>query len=573
MSSFKMNDIDLPKKISFRNCFSHSFLYSLKSLILIGFLSIGVLNAQTQKGPLTIDVKAKGDKFEHFWSKCVGAGRANEGLRASWLEQLKLVKDNCGFEYCRFHGLFNDEMFVYKVENGNIIYNWQYIDELFDRMLNTGVRPFVELSFFPKDLAAKDSKTVFWWNGLTTPDEAKFPQWAELVKKFTQHCVDRYGMEEVKSWYFEVWNEPNITFFDGTKSQYFELYKITVNAVKSVNPALRVGGPSTSAYVPDDRFAGEKLDNAKAITAKLADIDVLQWEAPWVKDFLTYCKKENLPVDFISTHPYPTDFALDLETNKGVKRTREKEATFKDLTWANTIIRQSAYPNAEIHLTEWNTSPSPRDFMHDYLPAATYIVKANTDCIGLVNSLSYWTFTDIFEENGAGNTIYHGGFGMINFQGIVKPSFHAYRMLNELGDVLLYKKDGIVITRNSKTGKLAAIVYNYPTEQKLVPNRAYTIEEAEIVLERGTARTFSFNLKNLKSKSRFYLEVLDAENGNPVKAWKQLNCPETPSREQVELLKQKARTLKSAQLTTGLNGQLNFSKNVSPWSIMLLKEL
>ena len=417
--------------------FSNVFSRLIKKIIL-GFLFVGTINAQTKSEPLTIDAKSKGEKFEHFWSKCVGAGRANEGLRATWLEQLKLVKDNCGFEYCRFHGLFNDEMFTCQIENGKTIYNWQYIDDLFDRMQNMGVRPFVELAFFPKDFAAKDSKTVFWWKGLTTPNESKYPQWGELVKKFTQHCIDRYGLEEVKKWYFEVWNEPNIEFFDGTKTQYFELYRTSVNAIKSVNPALKVGGPATSNFVPDDRFSGEKIDKVKAEASKALDIDALQWEAPWLKDFLAYCKKENLPVDFISTHTYPTYFALDLQNNKSVKQSRGKEATYKDLVWIKDLVRSSAFPNAEIQLTEWNTSPSPRDFTHDFLPGATYIVKANTDCIGLAHSLSYWTFTDVFEENGAGNTIFHGGFGMVNYQGIVKPSFHAYRMLHELGDEMLY---------------------------------------------------------------------------------------------------------------------------------------
>ncbi len=572
MSQLKFINRVLKTKLKeeYSSAFIYHFLYSL---IVLSFLLINTVKAQNQVGGITVDSKAKAEKFEHFWSKCVGAGRANEGLRASWMEQLKLVKDNCGFEYCRFHGLFHEDMFVYKIENGKVIYNWQYIDDLFDRMLKMGVRPFVELSFFPKDLAAKDSKTVFWWKGMTTPDESKFPQWAELVKMFTQHVVDRYGLEEVKQWYFEVWNEPNIVFFDGTKSQYFELYKTSVNAVKSVNKAFKVGGPSTSSFVPDDRFAGEKLDNAKAVTPKVVDIDALQWEAPWLKDFLAYCEKEKLPVDFVSTHPYPTDFALDLETNKAVKRTRGKEATFKDLTWVNNIVKKSAYPNAEIQLTEWNTSPSPRDFSHDLLPAATYIVKANTDCIGLVNSLSYWTFTDVFEENEAGNTIFHGGFGMVNYQGIVKPSFHAYRMLNQLGDEMLYKKDGIVVTRNSKTGKVVAMIYNYPTEQKLVTERGNTLKEAQAIMDRGTARDFSFVLKNLKGKAKFSLEVLDAENGNPVQAWKQLGSPEPPTREQVTTLKQKAWALKTSGLNADSKGQLNFSEKLSPWSILLLKEL
>ena len=155
------------------------------------------------------------------------------GLRAGWLEQLQMVQENCGFEYVRFHGLFHDDMFPVFEKDGKVTYNWQYIDDLFDRMLDLNVRPFIELGFFPKSIAAENSKTQFWWKGYITPDENSFPKWHDLVKAFTQHLVDRYGIDEVLTWYFEVWNEPNLDrgFWDGTKSQYFELYKQSVLAV------------------------------------------------------------------------------------------------------------------------------------------------------------------------------------------------------------------------------------------------------------------------------------------------------------------------------------------------------
>lgn len=252
-----------------------------------------------------IDATAKGEHFAHFWSKCVGAGRANEGLRASWLEQMKISKDLCGFEFCRFHGLFHEDMCVYKEVGGKPIYNWQYIDDLFDRMLAIGVKPFVELGFMPKDLASTPAQQ-FWWKGYVSPpkDHAK---WANLITHFVKHCILRYGLDEVKGWYFEVWNEPDLHgFWDGTKSQYFELYKTSVNAIKAIDKGLRVGGPSTSNFVPDERFDGEVEDKTKHKTLTVNDINTLDWHGVWIKDFIAYCAKENLPVDFISCHPYPT---------------------------------------------------------------------------------------------------------------------------------------------------------------------------------------------------------------------------------------------------------------------------
>ena len=175
--------------------------------------------------------------------------------RAGW-SSLQSCRELCGFRFVRFHGLFHDDMFVYRENNGVAVYNFQYIDELFDRLLEIGMRPFVEFGFCPGDLATEKG-TVFWWKGNGSPPK-DFGKWAELVRKSVSHWVSRYGVDEVRRWYFEVWNEPNLhPFFRGTRSQYFELYKVSALAVKQIDSQLRVGGPATSNFVPDARFDGE----------------------------------------------------------------------------------------------------------------------------------------------------------------------------------------------------------------------------------------------------------------------------------------------------------------------------
>ncbi|HEU5397103.1 MAG TPA: beta-xylosidase, partial [Verrucomicrobiae bacterium] len=210
---------------------------------------------------LKADAGAPGKPLRHFWSFCVGAGRANEGLRADWQEQLRLAVRECGFKYIRFHGLYHDDMFVYREENGRAIYNFQYVDILFDQLLEIGIKPFVEFGFCPRDLASEVG-TVFWWKGNGAPPK-DFAKWGELVRRTVTHWIARYGIEEVRTWYFEVWNEPNLNpFFRGTKSQYFELYKTTARVLKELDPQLRVGGPATSNFVPDGRFDGETEDTS-----------------------------------------------------------------------------------------------------------------------------------------------------------------------------------------------------------------------------------------------------------------------------------------------------------------------
>ena len=526
------------------------------------------LNAQI------IDVRVKTEPFTHYWSVGVGAGRANEGLRAGWLEHLQLVKKNCGFRYVRMHGLFHDDMFVYfRKPDGKVVYNWQYIDELYDRMLAIGVKPFVELGFFPKDMAAENSKTQMWWKGYVSVDRNNFGKWHDLIKAFTQHIVDRYGINEVLTWYFEVWNEPNLTgtggFFHGTKSDYFRLYKEAVTAIKSIDERLKVGGPATSNFIADHRHDGEILDHSQSRFYTQEEINKQQWKGVWIEDFLHYCEKENLPVDFISTHPYPTDYALDPETGRGKGAIRYVHSLKDDIQWLRQQLADSKYPEAEIHLTEWSTGPNSRDRMHDILPPAAYIIKTNLDCIGLANSLMYWTFTDVFEEKGGGEEIFHGGFGMINFQGLVKPSFHAYRMLNQLGDEKIYYKDPLFISRSSKTGKLSAIAFNYQKEyEQTVPSMQNFTNYMN-----ASSKTLDIVLEGLNPNACFEIEVLDKMHGNVYDAYLNMGAPHSPNIREIEFLRQKAWDTVKEIVKVDEDGRLILKRDIDPWSCILIREL
>ncbi len=524
---------------------------------------------------LTADAKTAGVNLAHFWSLCVGAGRANEGLRAGWRQQLKEAVRACGFRYIRFHGLFHDDMFVYRIVSGKVVYNFQYVDDLFDALLEMGIRPFVELGFCPSSLA-RDRGTVFWWKANGAPP-TDYAQWGELVGRTVRHWVERYGIEEVRTWYFEVWNEPNLSFFfKGTRAEYFELYRVSVQAIKAVDSQLRVGGPATSNFVSDGRFDGE-TEGAAGERSEGTDMESRPWRPVWINEFLSFCAREKLPVDFVSTHPYPTDWALD-EKGRGSTYIRGVDATRKDLSLLNDMIRASAFPKAEIHLTEWNSSPSPRDFTHDYLQAATFIVKVNLESIGLVDSLAYWTFTDVFEESGAGDVPFHGGFGMINYQGIWKPSFHAYRLLNTLGDELLARHTGGgvggVITRAKATGKIAALVYNYPAEVKqAVPASFDTRDIADQTLTRGHAELVELKLTGLRPGAPVMIETLSRGNGDVMATWRAMGMPAVLSREQTDAVRHAGQATLKEQAQADGTGRLIVKRELDAWGVMSVREV
>lgn len=520
---------------------------------------------------LSVSTTDLGELIAPFWTLCVGAGRAAEGLRADWQAQLRALVTSHGFRYIRFHGLFHDDMFVYREDkNGKVDPYFQYIDTLFDALLDMGIRPFVEFAYMPTAIA-EHKKTAFWWGANGAPP-TNYDNWQELVRATTAHWVDRYGIDEVRTWYFECWNEPNLKpFFNGTRSQYFELYKRTALAVKSVDAALRIGGPATSNYVPDARFAGEVEDtsqHAEALTCE--DLSKMAWEPVWLQEFFTYCRDENVPVDFVSVHPYPTDWALD-EHGQGARLTRDKDATPRDLAHVKSIVKDSSFPDAEIHLTEWSSSSSSRDYTHDYLQAATFVVRANLQSTGCVDSMSYWAFSDIFEEEGGGQEPFHGGFGMINQHGIPKPTYHAYRFLSALGDHLLARTENGVITRDGQSQNVTALFYNYPDEvTQSVPASFETRDIADSVLAQGTARTITVSIRDLPANTAYQIEIVDKDHGNAMAKYKTLGYPLNLSRSDVTEIKAVAKNTRREVFSSNSAGELNLVFDLPPWAIALL---
>lgn len=520
--------------------------------------------------PIVIDAQGTGGPLDHYWSRVVGAGRAHEALRADWQDHLARVVADCGFSYVRFHGLFHDDMFVYRVkEDGTEIYNFQYVDAVFDRLLDAGIRPFVEFGFSPGDLA-REKNTVFWWNGHGAPPK-DYGAWERLITRTVEHWVGRYGLDEVRRWYFEVWNEPNLDpFFRGTRSEYFELYAVSAQAVKAVDAQLRVGGPATSNFVADQRFAGETEDISQHIVADPQTLDHLSWRPVWVQEFLDFAQGRGLPVDFVSCHPYPTDWALD-EHGRGKKLTRRSDATVGDLRTLRELIDASAFPAAELHLTEWNSSSSSRDHAHDQLPAATFIVKSVIGGLKQVDSLAYWTFTDVFEEAGAGDELFHGGFGLITLPGVVKPTFHAYRLLNRLGDTVLAVSDHLVASRHSSTGEVTVLAFHYPPEvDRSVPASFDTREVADATATTGSPRRLSLVLINLQPGAEVLVETLDRHHGSAVDAWRRLGAPTTPTREQLSELRALADGTEIKTFRADQAGFARIDHELDPWSICLI---
>lgn len=446
--------------------------------------------------------------FPHYWELCVGSCHAYTALRADYQEQLKKAHDELGFRYVRFHGLFDDDMCVCVrrqknfTEAGEIVYNFINTDKIFDFLLRIGMKPFIEIGFMPTCLAS-GSKTCFHYKGNITPP-ADYERWKDFIRAFTQHNLDRYGEEEVASWFFEVWNEPNLSyFFDGTRQDYFKLYQNTAQAVKSVSSRLKVGGPATSI-------------NA------------------WIPELIEFCEKNAVPLDFISTHHYPTDDPLWKNSGMSVEELFKAGAFGK---YERGILKKMAekakreagdYP---LYYTEWNTSAMLNDDLHDECYASAMIAKTLADNDGLVNGYSYWTFTDIFEESGQLEGVFHGGFGLQTCDGIEKPAYRIFELFHGLGEqrvqVISSRPDATVELLAAKTESgLRLIAYNHNT-----PGEAVEAQDIRIAAE------------GIPPIRRVTERRIDEGHCNPKRIWREAGAPAYLKQEQAEALR-KASVLK-----------------------------
>lgn len=450
-----------------------------------------------------------------YYQKCITFGRAAEGLRADFQRQLIEMQKEIGFEYVRFHGIFHDDMAIYKETDGKPQLWFGYIDKLFDFLLDNGLKPLLELGFVPTELATIPN-TVFWWKANGCPPN-DYDKWHFLVKGTAEHLVERYGLDEIKQWYFEVWNEPNLgSFWKGTQEQYFKLYEVSVDAVKSVCKDFRVGGPSTSG----------------------ADF---RENLVYLKAFIKFCEEKKLPVDFFTAHPYPTYWPLDTDGNEQMGYMK-KEICTEFIDNIKSIVGSSSYKGAEIHLTEWNSSPSPRDLIHDTPFETPFLLYNITQNFGKVDSLGYWAFTDIFEENGPGESEFHGGFGLFTNNGIKKPSYWAYYFLSLLGDEIIELSERHIITKQGESYQVILWNYCYYTDEFTKGDRnKLTLTDRDKVFE---VKDEKFNI-SLRLDDEYNLtEYTLDKSTSALHNWVSMGAPGYPTREEIKKLKNQSRPKK-----------------------------
>ena len=453
-------------------------------------------------------VISPGDRvdFKNNVDFCVGTGRMGLALQREYFEQLKLVQKYIGFKHIRGHGLFHDDMAIYREgfnwRTGEVTYRdycFTYLDLVMDSYREVGLKPFLELGFMPGRLASSENR-VFVWGGHTCPPK-DYALWNDLVKATLRHLIERYGADEAVTYPIEVWNEPNLPgFWEKADMQaYFKLFDETFAAVKEVDPRFKVGGPAVCG-------GSDEL---------------------WISKFMEHCEEKGIKLDFVTRHHYTTE-QPDRNGHYVYQELMDPEAGFANLKTTRDIIdSHECYKGLPIHITEFNTSYSPDNPIHDTNRNAAFLCHQLSRLGDINESYSYWTFGDIFEENGVPFAPFHGGFGLVANGCIPKPTFWSFAFFKNLvGGECVHRSDDAVIVKDGDVYK--GVLWNADRKRE------------------GRELSLGFTLP-AEGELCLITKTVDEKCCNPLKLWHDLGEPRSLSREQKELLQSAAYPAVSSQ--------------------------
>lgn len=326
------------------------------------------------------------------------------------------------------------------------------------------------------------------------------------------HLAERYNITDLRLWRFEI------------EAPDAEAYAAAAAAMRKVDAQLEVGLRLPSA------------------------------ELPALDSWLEALRRRSAPLDFLTVIPQGAQTAAACANAAGQ-------------------LRAGGYPRASLRVAGWSSSRVCPDFAHDELPLAVYVLETNLELPASIQGLAYWRMCDALEDPGPLRGILRGGPGLVTFQGIVKPAYHAYRYLNALGEDVLLSVPGGVVTRRHQSGRLVVLAYNYPAEAPRVPPVAATLADAERLTASGSARTVSITLTGLQPGGQILIEWVDPQHGNAAQAWREMGSPESPGRQALDSLRTAARASVVEYRQADDAGHFTDSRSLAPWGMLLLREL
>lgn len=512
---------------------------------------------------VSVEFNQVANPLHYSFTKLITFGFAAHALRKDFTEQLMQIQNEINFEFIRFHGIFADQLLVYNEKpDGSYYFNFNHTDGIIDNLLGADIKPFVEIGFMPTDLAAAPDK-IFWWNAVISPPK-DMGRWLEMLEAFFKHLINRYGLMEIRSWYFEFWNEPEVkSFWSGTKEEFFELYTESYKVIKAIDQDIKLGG-----------FGIMNISDTS-----------------WLTGLEAFLKEKEIGMDFFSFHVYNLDrntepdnkllSALEnvniaenpigIFSKNGTIMLGDQNHISKSIDHAIMKSKSFSFVPDELWITEWNGNINSRDLLQDTCYMAAFIVKTAVENASKVTGMGYWTFTDIFEEFQLEQPMFHGGFGLMTYNGVKKAGYHAYYFLNKLGDELVLQEEDLIVTKRGNNYQI--LLYNYSH-----PNKLYrTFDSSQLsstsrytVFENERIKSYQLKLRGLEGEFTMKKQIVNRDQGSSFDAWVKMGAPDEMDASSVNYLKSRAEPGVHVQPLI-INNEILLHTELHPHEIQLIE--
>lgn len=478
----------------------------------------GIGLTKTDAAP--VSAAQKGILLRHTCRTFTAIGKAKQLLFAGNQEMLRQLQEDIGFRYIKFHGIFDDDMMVYSEgPDGSMELSFTYIDMALDFLHSIRLKPLVELSFMPRALAQTPERTMFYQESIISLPK-DLSRWTSLISALLRHLEDRYGREELESWLFCLWNEPDspVTMFGFEDTEgFFAFYKATYDTVKAFNSNICFGSPS---------LLSDTLCNGQ-----------------WLQQFMTYTKNEQCPPDFLHFHFYPISLESasipNLPQHEHLILDPNEDLLKDTIHQIRKKIRAEGWNVPKLYLTEWNSSVSHRDLLNDTAFKAAYIVKNILENYDRLDSFGYWLATDLLEEVKVSNQTYHGGLGLFTCNGIKKAAYHGFALLSRLGDTLIGRGCGYFLTKGR--GGIQILLYNYQHYSPLYASGELfdmTFTNRYTPFSNGKVKKFTIPLTDLKDGPWMITEtIVNRESGSSFDKWVDFGALPLETEREIDYLK------------------------------------
>jgi xylan 1,4-beta-xylosidase len=481
------------------------------------------------------------------WKQLAAVGRAYDCLREDLQSQIARAVRELGTEHLRFHGIFNDEMRVVSRDAaGKLRFRWNYVDKIFDFLTRLGVCPLADLTFVPGAMKSRD-KTVFWYRGNFAPP-GDWDEWFSLIHSFAVHCINRYGAEEVRRWYFEIWNEPDF-MWAGTAQDYYRLYQVTAEALIRADPALRLAGAAVCS---------------SGIESSI-----------WVDGFVDFINTRDLPLHCFTFHFYGEQDFIRYNTaeseSKYYTQYGGKDYLSRCIGNFRDKISRLKRPPAEWFITEYNISALHENYLLDTMFPACHILYNYLHNHDAVQGIAFWTLSDIFEEDACLSPPFSGGFGMVTAEGIRKPAWYALRFLRQIQGEILEQGEEYIVTKRGDSLYILAFCYLHYDKLYMAGDRSLLSYAGRYdVFESKPPVTFRVSLRGIPGTYQVWEYTLDRKHGSAFDIYADMGMPQTLSEEDAEYLRSAAVPHRRTW-TAASEGDLSLSFTAEPLGIKLLE--